>query len=278
MMRRLRLLAIYVPLVGLLAACNIVIQLPFPVTPTPINAAGPSGSSSPITSFTLAPGEVVYYEIDVSSSQRSSYDVLQVEAGTDQPLNLTFYGPSGSAYASASTPDYFASGTLGLASLGGATVVPQSLAVNRTCAGPCVVQNLASGTYYARIANRSSSTANVSLYAFVRNYDDSNEPANNSVGTAPFLPFSASGDSGAIETLGDVDYWVMNGTGTLSFASSSAAQLQADVYTNTGAYLTTLLPGQSYGPLYTGDYVKVYALNNERAGVSGASVYFVTLN
>lgn len=279
-MRRLRLIALLLPLVGLLAACTITVQLPFPVTPTPVNANNPSGNASSVASFQLSPGASAYYEIDISSTQQTSYDVLQVEL--DQNLNLTLYGPSGNTISSSSSPDYFASSTLGLSSLGLAatTPSPQAITVNRTCSGSCIIQSLGSKTYYVRVENQTSSSATINLYAFVRYYDDSTEPGNNSRSGATYLQFGSSGDSGALETLGDQDYWQMATNGTFYFDASSATttniQPRADLYTSSGTFIMTLQPGDNT-TVSTGDLVRVYALNNNRAGVSSASAYYVTL-
>ena len=275
-MRRLRLLAVLLPLVGVLAACNVTIV--FPVTPTPVAAQGPSGSATAVATPSLAPGDVRYYEIDVSASQRTNYDVLQVEL--DHNLNLTFYGPSGSIYASSSSPDYFASGKLGLASLAATSApgaTPQSIGVSRTCLGSCVIQQLNAGTYYIRVENQTGSTVNASVYAFVRTYDDTGEPGNDSQSGAVTLPAGSSGDSGAIETLGDTDYWTMGASGTLSFDGGTLVNARADVIDGIdGRLVTTLQPGQS-ASVFQGDIVEVYAQGDQRAAVSGSTPYYLTL-
>lgn len=281
-MRRLRLIAVLLPVVGLLAACSgsFSVTVNFPVTPTPVAALGPSGNTTAVATATLAPGGVRYYEIDVSSSQQVGYDVLQVEL--DHNLNLTFYGPSGSALSSSSSPSYFASGTLGLSSLA-ASVAPagastQGIAVTRTCLGSCVVQKLDSGTFYIRVANQTSSTSTVHIYAFVRSYDDLGEPGNDTQSGALTLAAGSSGDSGAIETLRDTDFWIMGATGTLTFDGGTAVNARADVFDGTsGAFVTTVLPGGSTS-VFAGDVVEVYAKGDARAGVSGTSGYFLTLN
>lgn len=273
-MRRLRGLAVLISLVGVLAACNIVIQLPFPVTPTPVSANNPSGSSSALATFTLAPGNSVYYEIDVSSSQKTGYDVLQAEI--DQNFHLTLYNASGSALASSTSPAYFASGTLGLTSLGATSLAPQSITVNPTCAGSCVVQKLTDTVYYVQVENQTSTAQTVHLYGFVRYYDDPYEPGNDVRSGAITLAPGSTGDSGALETLGDQDYWQMGATGTLSFDATNSVQERADVFDNAGTFLTTLLPGDTYSVAY-GDLVRVYASGNQRAAVAGASVYYLTL-
>ena len=275
-MRRFRLLAVLLPLVGVLAACNVTFV--FPVTPTPVPAQGPSGNTTAVASPSLAPGDVRYYEIDVSASQQTNYDVLQVEL--DHNLNLTFYGPSGTVYASSSSPDYFASGKLGLSSLAAASatsVKAQHIVVQTSCVGSCVIQKLNAGTYYIRIENQTSSTVNASVYAFVRNYDDPYEPGNDSQSGAVTLPAGSSGDDGAIETLGDTDYWTMGADGTLTFDGGTLVNARADVIDGLDGHLVkTLQPGDSIG-VFQGDIVEVYAQGDQRAAVSGSSLYNLTL-
>lgn len=281
-MRRLGLLAALLLIVGGLAACSVTVV--FPVTPTPVSARNPSGSTSPVATPTLAPGGVRYYEIDVTPSQVATYDILQVEL--DQNLNLTLYGPDESTISSSSSPDYFASGTLGLASLAPSSgVAPQSITTSRTCAGSCVLQPLdqgpysGAGTYYIKVENQTGTSQSVSIDAFVRPYDDSGEPQNNQPGGAMTLNFGSSGDTGAIETLGDQDWWYMNATATLTFQPNlpDYVRERADVYDSSGTTLLyTMLPGDTYN-VQQGELVRVHALYNDRAGVSGSSGYTLTL-
>ena len=95
-----------------------------------------------------------------------------------------------------------------------------SISVNWTCEGPCVAMRHSTGTYRMRIQNQGSSARTVDVYAYAIAMTDQNEP-NDTPSNATPLPLSSDGDgvSGAIEFVGDVDYYRLQCTGGFGTAA-----------------------------------------------------------
>src|SRR5690606_21218549 len=102
---------------------------------------------------------------------------------------------------------------------------------------------------------------------------DDTEPANNARATAPVL---VGTDSGAIETIGDVDMWRVSTTGRVAFDTvSGGPNLHAAILDIGG----TPIPGLVYTSganfcAYPGETIRVTASNPSQAAVSARSTYF----
>ena len=148
----------------------------------------------------------------------------------------------------------------------------QAIGIATQCRGACVIRDALADTYYLRIDNTSSASVTYKLYAAVQNYDDAGEFANNTVGGAVSLNGT---DTGALESLGDIDYYRSTVRGNVSFTSASALAPQAEIRASDGTLLATLAPGQAYDRLTVNDTIKVFA-GNDRAAAAAQSKY--TLN
>lgn len=281
-MRRLGLVAALLLVVGALAACQITITYTAPTNPTPV-PANTDGNTPVASGVPVPPGSTIYYDVSLGSAVRS-YDALFVmlDPGPGGPdLNLVLKDYSTYApVASSSSPDYFAPGTLGTSSVAepqaahGATAAPQSIGVGQTCYSSCIIQpNRGASHYYVGIGNPTASTVYVDLYAYGYVYDDTNEPANDHMSSAPTL-FASSSDSGAIETIGDSDFWRVQYNGDVTFSvTSSIFAMRVSVYSSNGTrvagpYTTADSPFYAYD----GEYLRVYSAN-DYAGPSGSSRY-----
>lgn len=279
-MRRLGLVAAVLLLVGTLGACTFL-----PVGPAGASQVNANTSeTTPVaTGVSVPAGGTVWYDVYLSSSVRNLpliyFELDPVASGPDLNLKLEDY-TTGKILASSSSPEYFASGLHGLSVT---SVVPsngpapQSLSVNKKCLSSCVIWRASASNYYLGIANPTASSVTVDVYAYGYDYTDSNEPNNASFNYA--TPIGVTTDEGAIETLGDNDYWQITSGSSLTFNalfSGTPVGLQADVYDSAQQYITTLYPGDSIG-VSAGQYVRVYAANNY-AGPSYYSGYSLTIN
>lgn len=222
----------------------------------------------------LAPGEEQVLGIDVSSATASAGDALIIEL--DASLDLSVYDEDRSPYASSSSSDFFAAE---LDAVSSSALETQAIGVARACRGSCVIRDAEAGTSFVRITNSGSSTANYTLYAYVDDYDDTGEPANDDEATAVDLN---DFDQGAIETLGDEDYYRVAAAGEVSFnapaaSSEIAARLRAEITEADGTPIVTLEPGQSEDRLFAGDIIRVYVEGGERAGAAAVSRYVLEL-
>lgn len=222
-----------VPLLALVVtACEITVSpLPPPEFPPVLHGTVTAQSSltaPSVFSGTLAAGETRYYRVAVNTAN----DLLLVDVDGSN-LRVALHTGSGSVRAVSNTPTYFAGSVsdLSLSAIdeaqpafiapgravvdGAAPAVeadllePQSLSVNIQCFGPCVATPIGStSSYYVSVRNLSTGNRGFDLYAFNYNALDLNEP-NASAGQA--TPIGAAGDAGAIEWLGDQDWFRYTG-------------------------------------------------------------------
>lgn len=223
----------------------------------------------PVSSVFLAGGASTTFVVSVPSTVRA-HDVIQFEVEGAALLEV-LGSPGGSTLYSSSSPDVFYAG--GGASEAAPELAPAAVEVDRSCAGPCVIDPAPADGYLVRVTNLSTSRF-VQFYAFGRAFDDTTEPANDSLGTSPTVVEDASG---AIETVGDEDLWYAPFGGVVSFDGvSGGLPLVVDVLDGSGSVIFGgLPPGDiSVGP---GEYLRVRAANGNTAAVSGRSSYFLDL-
>ncbi len=219
---------------------------------------------TPVTSEFLSAHETATFVLTVPSAVRSR-PLLQVELNRDVALEVVPLN-GGDRLLSASRA--FFSRAAGFSRVDGAGAMsPTTVTPGPLCGGSCVVVPSPGSSYLIRITNGPSS-GNVQLYAFGRGYEDQNEPANNSQGGAPGLPVFGS-DQGAIETVGDVDYWEVQANGFVYFTSGDFAA-EAHLLPLAGS---PILIGSDGLFALAGEIVRVRATNADRAAVAGLSVY-----
>ncbi len=269
MMRTRTLLPIATLLTLVLAACAVIILPPVDPFPNAIEVTpGANGTgNTALLSDTLAGGGSIVYEIDVSGI--TGDDVIYIEVDGD--LDLKVYNASGTLLASSSSPDYFASGS------GGLLLAPstQGISVVVGCRGPCVIRETSSTTLYAELINNGAASRGYDFYAFYDDYGDTGDPGNDSSGGATTLNTS---EQGAIETLGDVDYFDIGADGTLSLsvpAAGNPVDIEADVYDAGNNLIATLTDGDAVG-VFDGESVRVRS-DDSRAGASEVSRYTLNL-
>lgn len=201
-------------------------------------------------------GDVLYVEVEGADS-------LQVQQG-------------GNTYYSTAAGTFRLLGP-GPASAGGSQVgpqdelfTPQAIAVARRCAGPCVLLPVGSATL--TVHNPGPVARQVVIYLTAEAYNDVNEP-NDRPATATAL--EPGTDGGAIELVGDVDWFRVSQAGVLTFDDPSALELRATLHDPTGARLGAITRGAPVS-VRAGDLIEVRSSRPE-AGPSAVSAYFLSL-
>lgn len=259
-MRSLRITASLILAALLLSACNIIIGEPRPNFDDALDAFATGNANDPAATGTIGPNSSVDYRVDLTGV--SGYDLFYIELDAD--LELQVYRSNATIFASSSSADGFVSGFGGLSARG---VAPQAIGVNRACGGSCVIARPSTADHvYARVINHSGLSRPFTLYAFGSDYGDTNERFNDDPSTSPLL---SSSDSGAIETLGDVDYYETTLDGTVRFTTVNNALGIVAYVSATG---DTLQNGDVYQAV-PGDIVRVSAPGGSRAGAPAVSGY-----
>jgi hypothetical protein len=236
----------------------------------PVNASTNGAAISATT--TLSPGASKLYVVSVDQATADAGQALYIEI--DKTIELTVFDANRTAFASSTSADFFASGLTGLASFT-TQAVPRLV----NCRGACVIQDAEAEVHYVKIENSSASTLEVDFFAFVEDYGDSGEDENDTEATALTLT-RAAGDSGAIESLGDSDFYKVGESGDLLFISQSSIGLQADVEDTSGE-IRTVLPTTDDTTtvirLVAGDLIRVYIDGNSKAADANSSFYSLTI-
>ncbi len=256
----------------LLSACDISIGTP-PGPPQPdVTLSAPSTSGTAAWNDTLARGESVLFKLSFTAA--GSGNVIYLEL--DKNLKLELNNPTNlNAIASSHGPSYYARGTAGYSTASATDLAPQAIGTATACRGSCIIIPAVTGnTYYARVSNDTDSSVTANLYFYRDIEQDQSEP-NGSPAEATFFDMSAAGgDQGAIELLSDADFWRVSATGTLDFSpvTGNPVQLRLAIVNSSGVVIAGPIGPGSISVL-PNDIVKVYSLNNVRAGAPAVSRY-----
>lgn len=274
-------------LAAFLAGCQIVVTPPDDGV-TRISAG--EGAGQPV-SITVAQGEPRRVEISVSEAQLRANDQLLVL--TERPegevpggvLRLSALQDGEPAVVSTS-PDFFAAAE----GVSQAQVEAQQAEQGR-CNGPCIalplptVENQRGARTAAFTLTSLAGEQRVTLYAFVAPFEDTGEPANDSLETARLVPAPSVGSSasaeGALELVFDQDFYRSELAATQVSVSEPEAPLELsfDVYTEAGELISS---GNPAGSAYTVPsnvapqslIARVYSAS-ERAAFASVSSYTV---
>lgn len=265
MKRPITLLSIALAAAVLLSACTITVE-PVPPRLPDATVTAEDNDMTPVESFTIPAFRDVFVRINVDST----LPVLYIEL--DQNIDLEVFNANRSRLASAASSAFFGQGTTGLAPA--ALLDSQAITTPIACRGSCVILDQGTSShYYAVISNTSGSSVSVGLFAFGDYMQDDNEPNNDAEGTAPYLDVH-SGASGAIEVLGDVDYWRVSEYGEMAFdAPNEAIDITVTVYSG-NEVVDTASDGGSFH-VYPGEIVMVKS-GSGHAGASLESAYYIS--
>lgn len=148
---------------------------------------------------------------------------------------------------------------------------PLAISVGRTCLGPCVLLPNTGGAVLT-VHNPGPGARQVRIHLSAEGFDDLNEPNDQRMGATGL---SLGTDAGAIELVGDVDWFRIAVSGRLTFDTAPGLPLRAALYGASGAPLTTLSSGVPVN-VTAGDFVQVRAQQAE-AAPSGVSTYYLSL-
>lgn len=268
MKRPLQMIALATIAALLLSACTIVVE-PSPRQPDATVTAA-NDAMTTVRDFNIAAGSDVLVRVNVNTDRPLLY--LELTGN----LEMEVFNANRTRIASSRSPSFFGAGTDGLSAT---ALEPQAITIALDCDGSCVILNRSSSShYFVLIRNTASSSRDVGLYAFgdfpTDEFEGDNESPTNTLAT---YNVAGAPENGAIETLGDRDWWRVVGNGTVFFdAPNPALGLHAYVYSPSG---DTLLEG----PISSGRSFDV--LNNElilirsdnnRAAPSASSTYYLS--
>ncbi len=228
----------------------------------------------------IAPDESQVFRVTISDAVASA-DLLYVELDREVDLEVMTSGYGTVTY-SAATRSYFGQGSDGLATsslpaAGSAGVEPQSVSTPVTCRGSCVILDVVSGgTFYVRVTNTSGFAGNVDLFVYGDEHADENEP-NDDLDSAPTFSLA---DAGAIETVGDVDYWYFATPASVVFDEGAQNEIEIEAWIlDSNGNLAQLQPGP-YVPGQTihvnaNEYLRVWAVSPRLGASSARSIYYL---
>lgn len=172
-----------------------------------VTAQGLTTSPASLGSMRVPAGETRWVRVTFPPAGGAELRYVEVKgSGVDGNVRLASFA-GGDLVGVSESRDLFAASAAALAASAGASA-PASISVNWRCDGPCVAEAYRSGVVEMRVTNRSSSARTVDVLAYGAVEADENEP-NDSEANATVVSLSARGDgaSGAIERIGDVDYF-----------------------------------------------------------------------
>lgn len=273
-------------LVALLAVLAVIASCtprPEPIPPPedsiPVQAT--ASPQDPAHTVTIPANDEVVF--DLLAIAGGGFDVFYVELSANLPLELRRSSNYGTLVASSSSPAFFASGASGLGgaaaseeldlgALGG-ELEPQAIGVRRVCAGSCAIRPV-SDKLHARVRNTTQSPQTVTLFYFGDVFQDDGEPGNDSRAGAPNL---ASDDEGAIELIGDTDFWRAPSRRNVTLTQAAGALPVRGVVVNTdGVAVSEPFGAGQTVEVCEGFFVRVNATTANRAAAPGRSAYLLS--
>lgn len=227
------------------------------------------GDETPQATERLGPDETVLVRVNVPSRGGEALYLY-----LDESLELSVENSFGSLLAFSAGPDYFTSRRVAGVAAESRTIRP-AIGVDQSCPGSCVILHRQGVSRYMEIQNPTSSTVNVGIYAIVRDFEDGNEYQEEPIA------LTSGGTDGAIETLGDVDEFEVQSSGTLFLdpgQSDPAIPYEARISDPFGDNPTRTITAGQNTQVSAFEIVRVQSGGStERAGVSGASKYTLDL-
>src|SRR5690606_37219736 len=147
---------------------------------------------------------------------------------------------------------------------------------SRACLGPCVIFAPTTTTYYARVVNDTGATMTAALYLYGYDLQDDTEPQNDARSTAPVLETVSSG---AIELLGDTDFWLAPAYLQATVSQVSGGVDIIAVVADAGGVVVAgpYASGEAF-EVYRGEFVRVRAATGTAAAPAKSSYFIETAN
>lgn len=164
----------------------------------------PAGETTAAHTDELIVGQTDYFVVDGASV---ADDLLVVELDQDLRLERTTV-TGATVMAVSNSADFF--GAQEVTTEGNNALDPSAIGVDPApCRGSCIVLPATDDPYYFQVSGALLPTT-YSVYVYGADFVDINEPGNDAQLTAaPY--YLGEEDVGAIETLGDVDWWTVTG-------------------------------------------------------------------
>lgn len=264
MNRRSVILALALPLGALLvAACSQGDgggqQPPPSRPPTELEV----GSDTDAThDFTLRADETQVFTFSTAQPVGEFEDLVVIEVewpgpDTDIRLDLTD-GAGGETIATSIGPEYFWSPTGAEPAQAAQRLDTEAIRPGvPACRGPCVVIRPTGSPVHFEVTNIGEVAEPLSIYLYTDRFVDTNEPGNDNRATPFFYNFEEGGE-GAIETLGDVDWWQVASleaeVGTVELVHTG--DLELTLFVDTGTDTLPHAPGQP-ALIEVGDLLRV---------------------
>lgn len=266
-----RLLAVaVVALVTLIASCRPAEVILPPEDSIPVQAT--ADPTEVVRTVTIPADDEVVFDLIVPGGLVAGRDVFYVELSADLALELRRTSNYGVLVASSTSGAFFASGAgaLSTAAIQGDELEPSGIGVSRVCGGACVIRPVGE-KLHARVRNTTGSSQVVDLYFFVDVLQDDNEPSNDSRAGAPDL---ATDDQGAIELIGDTDFWRAPTRRSVHLTQgASALSVRAVVVNANGVAVSDIYRNGDTFEVCEGQFVRVSADISNRAAAPGRSAY-----
>jgi len=269
-MNRITLSAAVILAALVLAACNVVVEPPPPSPPAnTIDVTASNDFSTPLEQFTLNAGSTQVFRVTVPSSVDAN-DLLYIELDREAPLEV-MTGTYGTVTYSASSSEFFGTGSTGIVAAT-SSVSSQGIGTTVPCRGSCVILEDQPSEFYIRVGHVGGSVpSQISLYIYGDSYVDLSEPFNNELNTAPALEQI---DAGAIETVGDVDYFWMPVTASVTFeTAANGFPVEAYRLGSSGQVIAGPFGAGDVIGMNTGEFIRVWAVAPNEAAVSAKSQY-----
>lgn len=154
-----------------------------------------------------------------------------------------------------------------------------AIGVNQACLGPCIAVESIRTIETLQVINRSSITRRLTLYVFEDSFEDLNEPENDLIPDVPALLPGEDVDSGAIEVIGDWDYYDVSEYGFFELTVPSGAPIMAEVVGPDGTTVFDTVSAGERAEVFADEFVRVRSVNDAYAGPPNpdAALYYVSL-
>ncbi|MFA5550571.1 MAG: hypothetical protein WDA03_03040 [Trueperaceae bacterium] len=225
----------------------------------------PAGDTTAAYSGDLILGQTDFFALDGADV---TGDLIVVELNANLRLELTTL--TGATVLGVSNgPEFF-----GATEVTTSGVEPAAIGVTPVaCRGSCIVLPAADDTYYFQVSGATLPTQ-YDVFVYGSDYLDLGEPGNDSqAGAATY--FLGEEDEGAIETMGDVDWWLVAGLDPLGEPMEFVAtgELDLELYVVTLAGESEPYPSGTVVALQPGDLLRVESAE-DRAARGTASLYY----
>ena len=271
----------------LLAGCITTLPPSPPPGPFPnaVNVAL-GADNAPAVSGDVGPGAADVYKLTLPADLANTNGLLYAEAVppatgvAPDALSLTLFDSTGTAVLASGSADFFGpGGAPSAARVGAARVGAQAITVAPICRGPCVLARVPptpnqEDVYYVRVEG--AQAASYALFLFTSTFADTGEPVNDARNTAVTVTGS---ETGALETLGDEDFYRSSAAATRVTLRSSATalSLRAEIYGENGTLIQAVPVGTPFVSTFAPERFLVRVFSDaRRAAVAGGSTYTLT--